>query len=124
MGARILIAEDMPHIAHLLAHTLKKAGYETHVVHDGAEVLRAVVEFEPAAILLDMRLPNKSGLEICNELREDPDQKDLVIVIVTGHSFDDASVHEVEEADAHWKFAKPVGPVSLMAKLRELGVGA
>jgi DNA-binding response OmpR family regulator len=76
----------------------------------------------PHALVLDMVLPGCSGVEICRALRADAGQADLVVVIVTGHSFDDASAAEVEAAGADWQFTKPISPVNLLAKLRELGV--
>jgi len=120
--ARVLVVEDVRHIAHFVQHNLKKAGYETRVVHHGDEVLDAVRDFSPDAVLLDMVLPGMSGLEICLALRGDPAHKDLRIVIVTGHSFDDASADEVDAAGADWSFTKPISPVNMLAKLRELGV--
>lgn len=122
MAARVLVVEDVRHIAHFIRHNLKKAGYETRVVGHGDEVVAAVEEFEPHALLLDMVLPGKSGLEICRELQASPGHADLVVIIVTGHSFDDASAQEVEAAGADWHFTKPISPVNLLAKLRELGV--
>jgi DNA-binding response OmpR family regulator len=120
--ARALIVEDVRHLAHFVDHILKKAGYETMVVHHGDEVLPAVQSFSPHALLLDMVLPGMSGPEICRVLNEEGGRENLVVIIVTGHSFDDASAAEVEEARADWIFSKPIGPVSLLAKLRELGV--
>jgi len=122
-SARVLVVEDVRHIAHFLQHNLVKAGYEIRVVHHGDAVEAAVAEFRPHAVLLDMVLPGRSGLEICRALRADPASQGMVIVIVTGHSFDDASADEVKAARADWQFTKPVSPVSLVAKLRELGVG-
>ena len=120
--ARVLVVEDVRHIAHFLRHNLEKVGYETRVVHHGDEVLAAVEEFKPHALLLDMILPGMSGLQICQALRADPAHADLVVIIVTGHSFDDASAQEVEAAGADWQFSKPVSPVSLRRKLAKLGI--
>ncbi len=120
--ARVLVVEDVRHIARFVQHNLDKAGYETRVVHHGDEVLDVVLDFAPHAVLLDMVLPGMSGLEICTALRADPTQADLRIVIVTGHSFDDASAEEVASATADWSFTKPISPVNMLAKLRELGV--
>jgi DNA-binding response OmpR family regulator len=121
-GARVLVVEDVRHMAHFLKRSLERAGYEVHAVHHGDEVLPAIATFSPRALILDLVLPGKSGLEICRALKGDPRHRDLKVLIVTGHSFDDASAEEIRDAGADCQFTKPVSPVSLRAKLIELGV--
>jgi len=121
-GARVMVVEDVRHMAHFVKRSLERAGYEVHAVHHGDEVLPAIDAFAPRAIILDLVLPGKSGLEICRALKRDPRHEQLRILIVTGHSFDDASSDEIRDAGADWHFTKPVSPVSLRAKLAELGV--
>jgi DNA-binding response OmpR family regulator len=123
-GARVMVVEDVRHMAHFLKRSLERAGYEVHAVHDGDGVLPAIESFAPRALILDLVLPGMSGLEICRALRNDPRHAPLKILIVTGHSFDDASADEIREAGADCQFTKPVSPVSLRAKLVELGVDA
>ena len=118
------MVEDVRHMAHFLKRSLERAGYEVQAVHHGDEVLAAVDAFAPRAVLLDLMLPGMSGLDICRALRNDPRKHGLVILIVTGHSFEDASADEIRAVGADWHFAKPVSPASLKAKLSELGVTA
>jgi DNA-binding response OmpR family regulator len=121
-GARVLVVEDVRHMAHFVKRSLERAGYEVFAVHHGDEALPAVKSFAPDALVLDLVLPGKSGLEICRALRNDPRHRGLKILIVTGHSFDDASAEEIRDAGADCQFTKPVSPVGLRAKLVELGV--
>ena len=121
-GARVMVVEDVRHMAHFLKHNLERAGYEVRAVHDGNEALAAIEEFKPRAVILDVILPGRSGLEICRALRGDPRHRELVVIIVTGHSFEDASAEEIRTAGADWHFTKPVSPVSLRAKLAEFGI--
>lgn len=123
-GARVMVVEDVRHMAHFLKHSLERAGYEVVAVHHGDEVLPAVEQFGPSALVLDLVLPGMSGLDICRALRSDPRHEKLRILIVTGHSFEDASAEEIRSAGADWNFTKPVSPVSLRAKLAELGIPA
>lgn len=120
--SRVLVVEDVRHLAHFVRRNLERAGYQTRVVHRGDEVVAAVRAFRPHAILLDLVLPGMSGVEVCAALRGDPANEGLVVVVVTGHSFGDVSVAEVEAAGADWSFTKPLSPVTLLAKLAELGV--
>lgn len=121
-GARVLVVEDVRHMAHFVKRSLERAGYEVHAVHHGDEVLPAVEAFTPRALVLDLVLPGMSGMDICKALRADARHAGLAILIVTGHSFEDASAEEIRAAGANCHFTKPVSPVSLRAKLSELGI--
>ncbi len=109
-------------MAHFVKRSLERAGYEVHAVHHGDEALAAVEAFGPRAVVLDLVLPGMSGLDICKALRKDPRHARLAVLIVTGHSFEDASAEEIRAAGADCHFTKPVSPVSLRAKLSELGI--
>jgi len=66
---RILIVEDEPRLAAVLADYLAAAGYGCRQVHDGADAMPAFHDYAPDLMLLDLMLPNRDGLEICRELR-------------------------------------------------------
>lgn len=66
----ILIVEDEPKIADILAKYLSNSGYHTHWITQGTEVATWVKEHQPSLILLDLMLPGKDGLEVCKELRQ------------------------------------------------------
>ena len=66
----ILIVEDEPKIADILAKYLSNAGYQTHWLTQGNEVASWVKDHQPNLILLDLMLPGKDGLEVCKELRQ------------------------------------------------------
>ena len=65
----ILIAEDEPKLAALLADYLKAAGYATTWIAHGPDVIPAIRATQPALVLLDLMLPGRDGLDICRELR-------------------------------------------------------
>lgn len=69
MAEDILIVEDEPKLAKLLRDYLEQSQYSTHIISDGAEVVDWVRINKPRMILLDLMLPGKDGLEICQELR-------------------------------------------------------
>lgn len=120
-AAKILVVEDVRHLAYFLKHHLNKAGYEVDVVYRGDTVVERVESYQPDAVILDVGLPGMSGLDVCKKLKADPRHKDLVILIATGHAFD-ASIDEVTDAGADWHFSKPLSPATLMNKLQELGI--
>lgn len=66
---KIVVVEDEQNLASLLQMTLIRDGYEVRCVTNGLEVLKAVEDFEPHAILLDWMLPGIEGIELCRQLR-------------------------------------------------------
>ena len=67
---KILVVEDVAELRLALTTTLERAGYEVCAVPDGEEALPAFHSFQPDAALLDILLPGKSGIEVCERIRE------------------------------------------------------
>jgi len=80
---RVLIIEDDPEIAFFERTILERAGYEVKVATTGAAGLDAEPEFKPAVILLDVELPDISGLDVCTSLAN---SSDAFILMVSAHS--------------------------------------
>lgn len=70
MTSRILVVEDEPEFADLIALWVERAGMEPRIEHDGAEAIRAVYEWRPHLVTLDVGLPFRDGWEICERIRE------------------------------------------------------
>jgi DNA-binding response OmpR family regulator len=83
MTKRILIAEDDESILASLQFLAHNAGLETRCARDGAAAMRAVAEFRPHLVVLDLMLPFKSGLEICHAIRADPALRATKVLILT-----------------------------------------
>ena len=81
--ARILVVEDEKDLQEVLAYNLRQAGHTAVVVGTGREALAAIPEQRPDLVLLDLMLPDVSGIEICRKLKGDPATRDLPIVMVT-----------------------------------------
>lgn len=110
----ILVVEDEPKLARLLADYLRAAAFAPVVVGRGDEALAAVAEHRPALVLLDLNLPGMDGIEVCRELRR---QSDLPVVMVT------ARVEEVDrllglELGADDYICKPFSPREVIARVR------
>lgn len=85
--AKILLVEDDPFIAEIYEKKLKDAGFEVVNVKSGREVLRRVLETKFDIILLDLVLPEMSGMEVLLELRNKPEyDKNLIIVVFSNLS--------------------------------------
>jgi two-component system response regulator BaeR len=114
--SRILIVEDEPKLAALEADYLKAAGFETHVIGDGRDVVDWVRAQAPDLILLDLMLPGRDGLEICRDVRT---FSDVPIIMVT------AKVEEIDrliglDSGADDYVCKPFSVRELVARVRAI----
>lgn len=114
MSGNILIVEDEPKLASLLADYLKASGFESFALGNGTEVVPWAREYKPDLILLDLMLPGCDGIEICKELRT---FSRVPIVIVT------ARVHEIDrllglELGADDYICKPFSPREVVARVK------
>lgn len=70
MKATILLVDDEPEIAGLLAVYLKNEGYEVHTAATGEQALQSIQSSPPALTLLDVMLPDTDGFSLCRQIRE------------------------------------------------------
>jgi DNA-binding response OmpR family regulator len=83
MSAAIVIADDEPNILISLEFLFKRAGYQVTLARDGQEALDAIVRERPALALLDVMMPHKSGLEVCQAVRADDSLQATRILMLT-----------------------------------------
>lgn len=100
----VLIIEDANEIAEIFAEILQGHGMITEIVTDGAVALKAMAERSPSLILLDMHLPNVSGLQILTHVRANPRLAKTKVIAVTA----DALIASSLEAQADLVLIKPV----------------
>jgi two-component system, OmpR family, phosphate regulon response regulator PhoB len=81
--ARILVVEDEKDLQELLSYNLRRAGHTVAVVGNGTEALGAVSDHRPDLVLLDLMLPDVTGIEVCRKLKGEPATRDIPIVMVT-----------------------------------------
>ena len=117
--ARILVAEDDPDIANLLAHYLRRAGFEADLVSSGREVLPRIRRAPPDVLLLDIMLPDLDGLEVCRNVRSDPSSAAIPIIMVTAKGEESDRIVGLElGADDY--ITKPFSPNEVVARIRAL----
>jgi DNA-binding response OmpR family regulator len=119
MSRRVLIAEDEPSILASLEFLLRESRYEVRAARDGEEALRLVESFAPELVLLDVMMPARSGLEVCEKIRENPRWRQIKVVMLTARG----RASEIEKglalgADAY--VTKPFSTKELLARVREL----
>ena len=117
--ARILVAEDDPDIAHLLAHYLQRAGFEAEMVSSGRDVLPRIRKAPPDVLLLDIMLPDLDGLEVCRAMRRDQATATIPIIMVTARGDESDRIVGLElGADDY--ITKPFSPNEVVARIRAL----
>lgn len=86
MKTRILIIEDNEQNLYMETFLLEKCGYEVIQARDGPEGLEMAGRLEPALIVLDIQLPLMDGHEVARRLKEQPETRDIPIVVVTSYA--------------------------------------
>ena len=79
----ILIVDDEPQIHTVLGKLLSKEGYEIESAYSAEEAFKKIALKRPSLILLDVMMPKVSGIEVCNRLKENPETKDILILILS-----------------------------------------
>jgi DNA-binding response OmpR family regulator len=111
---KILVVDDDLALTDVLAFTLRRAGLEVSLAHDGRQALEQFVADPPDLIVLDWNLPCLNGLEVCTRVRADS----LVpIIMLTVHGADD-DVEAALEAGADDYVVKPFSPRQFVARVR------
>lgn len=119
MTHRILIADDEPNILISLEYLMLREGFTVSLARDGQQALDAIRRDPPDLVLLDVMMPHKTGLEVCQEVRADPRLNGVRILMLTAKGRDtDAAKGLALGADAY--VTKPFSTKDLVARVRVL----
>jgi two-component system phosphate regulon response regulator PhoB len=83
MGTRVLVVDDERDVCRLLTYSLDQAGFEATSVNTAADALLTAGREPPAVVVLDVGLPDLSGVDVCRKLREDKQLADVGIIMLT-----------------------------------------
>jgi two-component system, OmpR family, alkaline phosphatase synthesis response regulator PhoP len=118
-GKKILIADDEPDIVEIIQYNLVKEGYEVITAKDGDEALEKAKSTRPDLIILDIMMPKKSGMEVCEILRSQSLFKDTLIIFLTALN-DESSHIKGLETGADDYVNKPISPKVLISRVNAL----
>src|SRR6476646_8261927 len=118
-GRKVLIADDEPDIIEILKYNLEKEGYSVITAKDGDEALDKAKLTQPELIVLDMMMPKKNGMEVCELLRAQALYKDTLIMFLTALS-DEATQLKGFSTGADDYVTKPVSPNVFVSKVNAL----
>jgi two-component system alkaline phosphatase synthesis response regulator PhoP len=116
---KVLIADDEPDIIEILKYNLVKEGYQVVTAIDGNDALAKAQQTNPDLIVLDMMMPGKSGMEVCEILRSQPQFKETLIMFLTALS-DEATQIKGLSTGADDYVSKPVSPNIFITKVQSL----
>ena len=114
----ILNVDDTEAVRYAKTHTLRSAGFRVDEAATGSEALRKVAELKPGLVLLDVRLPDISGIEVCRRIKADFPATMVLQVSASYISAVDRVIGLENGADSY--LAQPVEPAELIAAVRAL----
>ncbi len=118
---RLLLVDDDSALRTLLRTTFEVVDIEVDEAASAEAALRVVREAPPDAIVLDVRMPGMSGLELCRRLKSSPATEHIAVVLLTGP--EGVSEEEAERAGADALVHKPFSPLELLAVVERLAGG-
>ena len=113
-GPRILIIEDEPQLRYALRRYLDESGYSVREAEDGTSGLRGFSSFKPDVVLLDLMLPDMSGVEVCRTMRQ---TSETPIVVLSALGEEKTKVEALDEGADDY-LTKPFGMDELLARIR------
>jgi two-component system response regulator CpxR len=113
--SELLLIDDDQELCELLSSWLSQEGFHVQACHDGVSARRALAQSVPAAVVLDVMLPDGSGLELLKQLRNDHPEMPVVMLSARGEPLDRILGLELGADDY---LAKPCDPRELTARLK------
>lgn len=116
---KILVVDDEPNIVRSLAYILKKEGYDVSTAKDGEQAMDMVRDSKPHLMILDVMMTRKSGYDVCEEVKSDPDLRDIHVMMLTAKGqVGDREIGLSKGADEY--LTKPFSPRLILNKVKEL----
>ena len=119
-ATRILVVDDEPAVLEVFSMILRRAGYEVWEASNGQQCLQVTRERRPDLVLLDVRLPDLSGMDICRHIKADAALLDIFVVLVSGQATSAADKVGGAETGADDYIVKPVNPDEFLARIRTI----
>lgn len=118
-GRKVLIADDEPDILEILKYNLEKEGYTVATAKDGDEALDKAKQITPDLVVLDMMMPKKNGMEVCELLRLQNQFKDTLIMFLTAIN-DETTQLKGFDTGADDYVSKPISTSVFVSKVNAL----
>ena len=118
--ARILVADDSDDLRTVFCRLLARAGYDVVSARTGQECLRVVAEQQPDLVLLDVVLPDMSGIEVCKQIKSSEQTNGTLVLSISGTRTSGTSQAESLDGGADAYITKPIDGEALLAHVKAL----
>ncbi len=119
MSRKILVVDDEPNLLRIISYALESEGYTVVTAENGVEALAQIKSCQPDLVILDVKLPLLSGVEVCRQLRGDPEMSGLPIIMLSARIQVTDKITGLK-AGADEYITKPVDTDELVARVTAL----
>ncbi len=116
---KVLIADDEPDILEILNYTLTREGYQVFMAKDGDEAIEKAKLFKPDLVVLDMMMPRKNGVEVCEILRSQSEFTDTLIIFLTAVNDENTHIKGLNTGADDY-IHKPISPKVFASRINAL----
>jgi two-component system alkaline phosphatase synthesis response regulator PhoP len=116
---KVLIADDEPDILEILKYNLLNEGYQVMTAKDGDEAIEKAKIFLPDLIVLDIMMPKKSGVQVCEILRSQPAFRNTLIIFLTALNDETTQIRGLETGADDY-VSKPISPKVFISRVNAL----
>jgi PAS domain S-box-containing protein len=114
-----MVDDNLPFLE-LYSQILRDAGYEVLTASNGRQALRIVRDHRPGLVVLDVVLPDISGIEVCRKIKGDASLCDVFVILISGHAISAEQTVNGLAIGADEYLAKPVAPSEFLARIRTM----
>lgn len=119
MAETVLVVDDEPFILRSLSFVLERAGFVVHQARNGDEALEVLRDVRPRLAILDVMMPKRSGFEVCEIVKGDPDLRDTYVILLTAKGQESAR-DRASLAGADEYMTKPFSPSRIVERVTEV----
>jgi len=115
----ILVADDESHILHVVSLKLRNAGFKVLTARDGQEALEVAQQQHPDLLITDYHMPQLSGLELCQRLKQDAATADIPAIMLTARGYH-LEPQDTQQSGILRMLSKPFSPRHLLSTVNEV----
>lgn len=119
LGQKILVVNDEPNIVQSLAFVFNREGFDVATAGDGVQAMSMIRDSKPNPLILDIMMPNKNGYEVCQEIKSDPELKDIQVLMLSSISNENSRRHAMSQGADDY-INKPFSPMQVVTRVKEL----
>ncbi len=116
---KVLIADDEPDILEILKYNLVSEGYQVITAKDGDEALEKARRTQPDLVVLDVMMPKKTGVEVCQIMRTQPMFRNTLIIFLTAVNDESSQIRGLETGADDY-ISKPISPKVFISRVNAL----